>query len=175
MNGTVPEVLRNFRVYEDGVDDMIGLSDVELPTFEAPTEDIKGPGIAGTIAAPVLGHFNSMETKFNWRTILNKNVSLAEPKAHHLDIRGDQQVYDPKTGEYKTSAIKVLVVGTPKNTELGKLDMGTKTDTSNTLEISYIKVTIDGKTMAEIDKYNYVCVINGVDYLKGSREALGLA
>ena len=80
-----------------------------------------------------------------------------------------------KTGEYKTCAIKVLVVGTPKSTELGKFDMGTTTGTANTLETSYIKVTIDGKPMVEIDKYNYVCVINGVDYLKGSREALGLA
>lgn len=53
--------------------------------------------------------------------------------------------------------------------------MGTTTGTANTLETSYIKVTIDGKPMVEIDKYNYVCVINGVDYLKGSREALGLA
>ena len=57
----------------------------------------------------------------------------------------------------------------------GKFDMGTTTGTANTLETSYIKVTIDGKPMVEIDKYNYVCVINGVDYLKGSREALGLA
>lgn len=175
MSGIVPEVLRNFRVYEDGVDDMLGLSDVELPTFEAPTEDIKGPGIAGTISAPVNGHFNSMETKFNWRTILNKNISMAEPRAHHLDIRGDQQMYDSKTGEYKTCAIKAVVVGTPKSTELGKFDMGTTTGTANTLETSYVKVTVDGKTMLEVDKYNYVCVINGVDYLSASREALGLA
>ena len=53
--------------------------------------------------------------------------------------------------------------------------MGTTTGTANTLEVNYIKVTVDGKTMLEIDKYNYVCIIDGVDYLKGSREALGLA
>ena len=175
MNGVVPEVLRNFRVYEDGVDDMIGLADVELPTFEAPTEDIKGPGLAGTIAAPVLGHYNSMESKLNWRTVLKKNISLAAPKAHHLDIRGDQQVYDPKNGEYKTSAIKAVIIGAPKSTDLGKFETATTTGTANTLEVNYIKVTVDGKTMLEIDKYNYVCVIDGVDYLKGSREALGLA
>ena len=170
----VPELLRNFRVYEDGNDDMIGLADVELPTFEAPTEDIKGPGLAGTIAAPVLGHFNSMETKLNWRTILRKNVSLAAPKAHHLDIRGDQQMYDPKAGEYKTCAIRAVIVGVPKNTELGKFDMGTTTGTANTFEVNYIKVSVDRKTVLEIDKYNYICVIDGVDYLSESREALGL-
>ena len=45
----VPEMLRNFRVYEESYD-MIGTADVELPTLEALTETIKGAGIAGEIA-----------------------------------------------------------------------------------------------------------------------------
>lgn len=34
-------------------------------------------------------------------------------------------------------------------------------------------MTVGGKTRTEIDKFNYVCVINGVDYLASVREALG--
>lgn len=170
----VPEMLRNFRVYEESYD-MIGTADVELPTLEALTETIKGAGIAGEIAAPVIGHLGSAETKLNWRTVTNRNISLAAPKAHTLDIRGDQQVYDSTAGEYKTCAIKLLIVGIPKNTELGKFEPATTTGTSNTLETSYMKLTIDGKDKLEFDKYNYIFKVDGKDYLSESREALGLA
>lgn len=170
----VPEMLRNFRVYEDSYD-MIGTADVELPTLEALTETIKGAGIAGEISAPVIGHLGSAETKLNWRTVTNRNISLVAPKAHTLDIRGDQQVYDSTAGEYKTCAIKLLVVGIPKNTELGKLEPATTTGTSNTFETNYMKLTIDGKDKLEFDKYNYIFKVDGTDYLSESREALGLA
>ncbi|MBQ5345406.1 MAG: phage major tail tube protein [Acidaminococcaceae bacterium] len=170
----VPEMLRNYRVYEDGYD-FIGTSDVELPTLEALTETIKGAGIAGEIAAPVIGHLGSAETKLNWRTVTNRNISLAAPKAHTLDIRGDEQVYDSTAGEFKTCAVKLLVVGIPKNTGLGKLEPATTTGTSNTLETNYMKLTIDGKDKLEFDKYNYIFKVDGKDYLSESREALGLA
>lgn len=170
----VPEMLRNYRVYEDGYD-FIGTSDVELPTLEALTETIKGAGIAGEIAAPVIGHLGSAETKLNWRTVTNRNISLAAPKAHILDIRGDEQVYDSTAGEFKTCAVKLLVVGIPKNTGLGKLEPATTTGTSNTLETNYMKLTIDGKDKLEFDKYNYIFKVDGKDYLSESREALGLA
>ena len=38
----------------------------------------------------------------------------------------------------------------------------------------YIKVMLEGEVMVEIDKYNYICVIAGVDYLAEVRTALGL-
>ena len=68
----------------------------------------------------------------------------------------------------------MVVAGVPKTTELGKLDVGTTSDTKTTLEVNYIKVTIDGKDVLELDKFNYICSIGGVDYLAEVREALGL-
>ena len=38
----------------------------------------------------------------------------------------------------------------------------------------FVTLTIDGKEVLEIDKYNYICKINGKDYLKDVRTALGL-
>ena len=72
-------------------------------------------------------------------------------------------------------SVKVVVRGVPKSTELGKLEVGATTDTKNTIEVNYIKITVDQDTILEIDKYNYICNINGTDYLAAVREALGLA
>lgn len=169
----VPEKLINFRVYEDGTD-LLGIADVELPSLEAMTETVKGAGIAGEIESPVLGHYGSMTCTINWRTVVKPTVQLAEPRAHNLDFRGATQLYSAGSGEYRVQALKVTVRGIPKTTNLGKLDVGTTSDASNEFEVLYLKVSIDGRTIVEIDKYNYVCVINGVDYLRQVRSAMGL-
>ena len=91
-----------------------------------------------------------------------------------MDIRGAQQVYDSSTGEYVVKKLKLVVRGVPKTDDLGKLDVGATTDTKLTLECDYIKLTIDGKTEIELDKYNYIANIGGVDYLADVRDALGL-
>lgn len=60
-NNVVPEKLINFRAYNDG-NDLLGVTDVQLPSLDAMTETVKGAGIAGEVDSPVLGHFGSMET-----------------------------------------------------------------------------------------------------------------
>ncbi len=169
----VPEKLINFRVYMNG-DDLVGISDVTLPKLEAITETVKGAGIAGEIDSPTIGHFGSMELELNWRTLLKTNVILAKPTGVDLDLRGAIQVNDSATGTLKSVPAKVVVRGLPKSTDLGKLEMGATTDTKNTIEVTYIKVTIDGSDVLEVDKYNYICTIDGTDYLSDVRTALGL-
>lgn len=170
----VPEKLINFRVYQDG-HDLIGVADVTLPKLEAMTETVKGAGVAGEVDSPVIGHYNSMELELNWRTLEKPNVMLASPKGVHLDLRGAQQVYDSTKGVYMVKPVKAVIQGIPKSTELGKLDVGTTSDTKNTIEVNYLKVTINKETVLELDKYNYICNIGGTDFLTDVREALGLA
>lgn len=169
----VPEKLINFRVYQDG-DDLLGISDVTLPKLDSITETVKGAGVAGEIDDPTIGHFGSMELELNWRSLVKSNIVLAKPAGVHLDLRGACQGHDSAKNVLKTMPVKIVVEGTPKSTDLGKLDMGATTDTKNTIEVTYIKITVDGETVLEIDKFNYICVIGGVDYMADIRDALGL-
>lgn len=169
----VPEKLINFRVYQDG-DDLLGISDVTLPKLDSITETVKGAGVAGEIDDPTIGHFGSMELELNWRSLVKSNIVLAKPTGVHLDLRGACQGHDSAKNVLKTMPVKIVVEGTPKSTDLGKLDMGATTDTKNTIEVTYIKITADGETVLEIDKFNYICVIDGVDYMADIRDALGL-
>ena len=170
----VPEKLINYCVYKDSTD-YIGLADVTLPTLEAMTETVSGAGIAGEVDSPTLGHYSSMETVLNWRVLEKNNLALAAPNGVQLDLRGAQQIYDSSSGKYAVRSVKIAILGVNKSTELGKFEPGTTTDTANTLETTYIKVDVDNETVLEIDKYNYICNIDGVDYMKEVREALGLA
>ncbi len=173
MSNKVQERLIGYRVYLDGKD-LLGTADITLPDIESMTDTVKGAGIAGEIESPVLGQYGSMGLSFNWRTVNGNLMTLARPKAHHLELRGAVQVYDAAAGTYSTEAQKIVVKATPKKIGLGKMDTGSAQDASSDFECSYIKLSIAGETKLEIDKYNYICVIDGEDILADARDALGL-
>ena len=173
MSNPIPQTLINFRVYLQGKD-LLGVADVELPELEAVTEEIKGAGLAGVVDAPITGHMASMTLGLNWRTISGNVTLLAQPKAHHLDLRGSVQVYDAASGEYKSEAVKVVAKAIPKKTSLGKFDAGKAMETKSEFEVVYLKITLGDTEVVEIDKFNYVCKIEDVDFLEQVRGDLGL-
>lgn len=174
-NGTnqVPERLINFRVYDDN-NDLLGIATVELPEIEAMSDTVSGAGIAGEVESPVLGHFSSMTTTFSWRTIEVAAMKLAQQKAHAVDVRGSQQVYDGANGTYSTVPVRAAMRIVPKNVSLGTFEPGATTDTEQEFEVLYLKVFLNGKEVMEIDKYNYVAKFGDHDALASVRSDLGL-
>lgn len=173
MSNPVPERLINFRVYVDG-DNQAGVATVDLPDLEYMTDTVSGAGIAGEIDSPILGHLSSMTATISWRTITDYALKLTAPKSHSIDFRGSQQIYDAADGVLKSKPVRVSVKATPKRMGLGSLEVGSTTDSESEFEISYMKIWIDGKEVAEIDKYNFKFVIDGVDYLASVRSDLGI-
>ncbi len=173
MPNPVPEKLINFRVYLDGTD-LLGIADCELPDLEWMTETISGAGIAGEVDSPVLGHFQSMVLRLKWRVMTENAAVLAKSKAHQLDLRGAIQQYDAGAGEYKNYPLKVVVKAVPKKVGIGKLEVGKPQDNESEFEVNYLKVWVDGKEKIEIDKYNFIAMVDGEDYLADVRSNLGL-
>lgn len=169
----IPERLANFRVYLDGTQDLKGVADLELPSFESLKDTVKGAGIAGEYESPTLGHFGSMKLTLNWRTVEKALLTLMKQQAQRLDCRGAFQDYDAGEGRYKIRAVRVVIQGPPISTKPGKYENGATTGGSSEIEVFYLKVTIDGEELVEIDKFNFICKIGGVDYLKDIKTALG--
>lgn len=173
MANEVPEKLISYRVYQDAKD-LLGVADVELPDLEPMTETVKGAGIAGEVESPVLGHFGKMSCKINWRTLAKGVAFLSQQKSHALEFRGANQVYDAAAGEYKVVPVRVAVRCIPKKTSLGKMEVGATSGSSNEFEVTYLKVSVEEQDVIEIDKYNYICNIQGQDTMAEVRIALGL-
>lgn len=169
----IPEKLINYRVYNEGAD-LMGTADISLPDIEYLTESISGAGIAGEIDGATIGHTSSMTVGINFRTVTKDCIKLLAPKAHLLDLRGATQSYDPASGEYEVGKLNIVTKVIPKKVGLGKMASGSPMDTSGEYETIYLKITIDGETKVEIDKINYIFIVDGVDYLKDVKEALGL-
>ena len=169
----IPEILKGFAVYESGGVEVKGIVDVALPVLEAMTGTIKGAGIAGEYETSVIGYYKAMSLSLKYRTVTEFLLSLSAPKVHALDLRGGIQANDQATGTVRTIPIRVAVRCMPKKTESGKFETGAGMDSSNEFNCTYLKITFDGKEMVEFDPLNYICVINGKDYLAEDRVALG--
>lgn len=169
----IAERLISYRAFDEN-GELLGTADVQLPDLEYLSDTIKGAGILGEIDTPIFGHLAQMSMTINWRTLSKPAIFLARPGVHQLEFRSATQIQNAGTGEIDISSTKVTVRCMPKKVSLGKMDVGTASDTNNEFQVTYIKIVQDGEVTAEIDKLNYICIINGVDHMAKVREALGL-
>jgi uncharacterized protein len=171
----IPERLVNFECYGGaGGVRLLGMTDVELPKFEAMSETIMGAGIAGEYDSPVLGHFKAMQVKLKWRTVTALGMGLLAPVQHVLDLRGSIQNQDPALGVLGTQRVRIEVRGQMKVYEPGKFEPGKPMEAAADVEVATIRVTIGAVKVVELDKFNYIFVVNGVDYLRTVRTDLGI-
>lgn len=167
-----PERLVNYKVFS-GAGVELGTATVDLPSFETLTETISGAGIAGEFESPVLGHFKSQKVKLMFRAITRDGLGLVAPVRHILDIRASVQIADPTSAKIVTEAWRVECAGRTLSHTLGKLEPGKVMGAECDLEIDTIRISRDGVDLIELDKFNSIYKVNGVDYLAQVRRDLG--
>ena len=166
------ESVINFAVYEDSVE-YVGMAGVTLPNLAAIVQTLSGAGIAGNVEVPVLGHYDAMSLTLNFRTTTEHSVRLSEPRRHNIDLRMAQQIEDTVAGEVKVQSIKHVLVVVPKTDTGGTVAPAAPTNGSGEYSVRYWATYIDGAKVREIDPLNFICEVNGVDYLADVRKAIG--
>lgn len=168
MNG-IPTKINMFNVYRD-VNKLLGLSgEVTLSDFEAISEAISGPGILGEIDDPTIGHFGSQELEIPFRTIIESMFDMMNPGEQiNLTLRGSIQV-NTTGGGVDYVGMRVIVRGKCKSVTGGTVKQGAAMGSSIKMELTYIRIDLDGKPKVELDKLNSVYKINGVDILAKAR------
>ena len=173
MANIVPEGMINFKVYRDSID-MLGIAEGMLPNLEAMTHEIKGAGVAGTVDKPVLGHYNSLTLSLTWRSVTGDISVLNRPMTHDLDLYHSLQRYDAGLGLIQSTQLHIFCKAIPKTLTTGNLVVGDGMGTQMEFELPYLKLWLDGTERIELDKFNYICKIDGIDYLAGVRSDLGM-
>lgn len=172
MVNAIPEKLINYNVYL-GNDKLIGVkADITLPKLEQMTTTLSGAGIAGEYESAVPGHFGKLETDITFNVITEDAVGLLNPGVKSLVLRASQQSFDVAGGETKFRALKITLKVMSKGIDLGKFSPGKTTDTKNTFETIYIKIEYDRKTLLELDKLNFIFIVNGKDLLAEIRNQI---
>lgn len=163
----IPEVINNFNVYDGSANKLIGVSgEVTLAEISATTATVSGAGLLGEINTPVVGQIRAIEQEIPFN-VLNVNIFsyFGFDKPASVVLRGDIQSVDSSTGAIKQSALKIAYNGYTKKINPGKVKAGDTMGAAVTLELTYIHIEIDGKTVIKIDKLNSVFEVNGTDLL----------
>ena len=167
----IPSVLNNFNSYGDG-HKFLGLTnEVKLPNFEYLTETIDGAGIGGEIEEAVEGQFGSLEVETTFANISREMFDFIT-QTGIITYRGSMQMTNPSTQTNDFEGIVVTVKGKVKSFDLGSLKKGGKGEPSVVREITYCKITIGGACVLELDKYNLIWKLNGVDRLQKVRSQI---
>lgn len=165
----IPEKVVNYNVYDD-TDKIVGVSaEVTLPSLEAMAETISGAGIMGEYESPNPGHFGSITIEIPFRTLMDPSFTLMKNRGRPLVLRAAQQSYDVTSGKTSHRGLKVTIKYNPKGLNLGTLAPGTPTESTNTLEVLYIKIEENNRVLLELDKLNFVYIIDGEDQLAAIR------
>lgn len=168
----VDQIINDFAVYEDAKE-YYGTAEVELPEISFLTEELQGAGISGKLETVVIGFMEAMTAKFNFRTVTKATVKMTEPRIHNLDCRVAQQIHNSRSGNTETEAIKHIMRTMPKKVSVGKAAPASKADASGEHTVYAYQMYRNGKKEVDLDPMNYICEINGVDYLADVRKALG--
>lgn len=161
----------NFALYEDD-NEYLGIAEVTLPDVNYLTQQISGAGIAGNIDA-VIPHVEAMTLGINFRTTTAQAVSLTEPRKHEITLRVAVQNENRISNELEVGKVKHVFDVIPKSLKAGKIAPASPGDASGEYTVRYWKYTIDGETVLEIDPLRFKFEVNGVDYLKPVKDALG--
>ena len=82
-------------------------------------------------------------------------------------------IWQPKAvngGDEKYSVSCVI----PKSDKGGSVAPATPSNGSGEYAVRYWATYIDGKKVREVDQLNFICYVNGTDYLADVRKALGM-
>jgi hypothetical protein len=167
-----PESYIDFNVFENSKE-LLGVAKAKLPDIKFLTQSISGAGVAGNVEAVLKGMVDAMVLGLDFISATDSAVNLSTPVKHKIDLRAAEQQWDTVGAQSLVAANKFVMVVIPKSITIGSVAAASKADASGEFAVYYYAAYKNGKQLWEIDPYNYICKINGVDYMKDVRTALG--
>lgn len=163
-----PEVINNFRVYNDAARVMGTTGEINLAELQAMTATVSGAGILGEYTTSVVGMFQSMSQEIPFRMIDKDYFNMLNTgEQSKVVLRSSVQQRNREAGNtLSTAAMRFVFRGHPTAAKFGTIQMGNMMNAAITLELTYLLAEINGATMLELDKLNSVYKVNGKDLLK---------
>lgn len=169
----LPKKLKMMNLFNEGNSYLGQTGEVTLPKLGRKFEDWRGGGMNGNIKWD--NGLSDDMIEFAWKLggidpLVISQFGAATVGAIGLRFAGSYQRDD--TGE--TSSLEMVVRGRHEEIDFGNAKAGDDTELSIKTIWSYLKITIDGKVLIEIDIPGVKEVVNGVDRLAQHRKNIGL-
>jgi P2 family phage contractile tail tube protein len=167
----LPNKLKNMNLFNDGISYVGQIQEVTLPTLTRIMEDWRGGGMNAPIKADMGMEALTLEWVCGGFMIEPlKQYGITTHDGVMLRFAGAYQREDSA----EVAAVEVVTRGRHSSIDMGSAKVGDNTEFKVTSELSYIKITVDGEDVIEIDIINMIEKVDGVDRLEAQRTALGI-
>jgi hypothetical protein len=166
----IPRILKNFSLFVDGRGLAGTVSTLTLPTLTTKMEEFRGGGMDAPVEIDMgMEKLEASFELFDYDENVLSLYGLADGGATQLTARGALR----RDGEAAVAMV-VNMTGVVKGMEPGDWSAGEQTSMTIQVALRYLKITIGGREVVEIDKVNMIRRINGVDQLESIRTAIGV-
>lgn len=166
----IPRVLKNFSLFVDGRGLAGTVSTLTLPTITTKMEEFRGGGMDAPVEIDM--GMEILETSFelfDYEENVLSLYGLANGAATQVTARGALR----RDGDAAVPMV-VNMTGVIKEMDPGDWQAGEQTSMTCSMALRYLKITIGGREVIEVDKVNMIRRINGVDQLESIRQAIGV-
>ena len=168
----LPKSQKNFNLFVEGEGYAGRVSEVVVPKLVRKMEEFRGGGMNAPVE--IDQGMEKLETEFTLReyskAIINQ-FGIFDASGTQLRFRGAMQA---DAGDGKVEAVEITMRGRCREIDMGTAKAGDETAMKIAVALTYYKYVVNGETLVEIDVINMIEIVNGVDRLKGQRDALGL-
>lgn len=167
---SLPRVLKDFDVSQDGSNWIGKMNSVTLPKWTRKTEDIIVNGLAGP-ATIDLGQ-EKPELSFSAGGYLREALNAyGATTVDAVGIRFNGAYQDDSVGTY--DAVEIYARGRYTEIDPGEAKGQTVGEWKYTMPLANYRLTINGKVVIEYDLLGNRMVVNGIDINAAKRAALG--
>lgn len=168
----LPKILKNFNVFNDGNNYVGVVQKLTLPALKRKMEKYRGGGMNGEISVDMGVEALEVEHEYGGpeRQLF---AQWGITKADGVMLRFAGALQSDASGE--VTPIEIVMRGRHEELNLGDAEGGKHSPFKVKSTLTYLKVTMNGEPVVEIDLINMVEVIDGSDRLAEQRRAIGLA
>lgn len=162
-----------FMMYEKG-GPLIGVAKITMPSIKYKNVPATGAGLMGDVTIPLAGMIEAMTANIEFTSVTDAVVTLATNQWHDVAVYVADQYFDSVQRTEEHEAVRFEMSIRPLEISHGTIATASAADASGTYSVCYYAVYKNDEKIVELDQFNQIHMVNGVDCAANVRRAIGL-
>ncbi len=163
----------DYLMYENG-GALIGVAKVTMPPIKYKTVTATGAALMGDVTIPLASMIEAMTISIEFSSVADAIVQLGTNEWHDVALYLADQYFDGVTRKEELEPIRFELSIRPTEINQGTIQTASAADASGTYSVCKYTVYKNGAKVIDIDQFNQVHEINGVDNAALVRKAIGM-
>lgn len=163
----------DYLMYKNG-GQLIGIAKVTMPTIKYKTVTVTGAGLMGDVSIPLSGMIEAMTFSIQFSSVTDAAVELGSNEWHDVSLYSADQYFDSVNRREEIEQNKFDLSIRPTETNAGTIAIASAADASGIYSVGKYAAYKNGKKVVDIDQFNQIHEVNGVDCAASVRKALGM-